>query len=69
MNALFKQRVCIENVLRALIALPPNNSMDLYFKCSDRTAWHEELKQPIVKSNEADSNIAPPAFKGIASGH
>jgi myo-inositol-1-phosphate synthase len=31
-NALFRQRECIENVLRALIGLPPNNNMLLEYK-------------------------------------
>lgn len=67
-NALFKQRACIENILRAFIALPPSNNLDLYFKCSERSEWYEELKQPILKSQELESPIAPP-FNGVMSGH
>lgn len=67
-NALFKQRSCIENMLRAFIALPPNNNLDLYFKCSDRSQWYEELKQPILKTQSLDAKpIAP--INGVMSGH
>jgi len=31
-NALFKQRACIENILRATIGLPPINDMLLEYK-------------------------------------
>lgn len=40
-NALFKQRSCIENLLRALIALPPINHLDLHSKLSQRQMWYE----------------------------
>lgn len=67
-NALFKQRSCIENMLRAFIALPPNNNLDMYFKCSDRSQWYEELKQPILKTQSLDAKpIAP--INGVMSGH
>lgn len=67
-NALFKQRSCIENMLRAFIALPPNNNLDLYFKCADRSQWYEELKQPILKTASLEAKpIAP--INGLMSGH
>jgi myo-inositol-1-phosphate synthase len=31
-NALAKQRACLENFLRALVGLPPDNNMLLQFK-------------------------------------
>lgn len=65
-NALFKQRSSIENMLRAFIALPPNNNLDLYFKFSNRNEWYEELKQPILKSSSLEP-IAP--INGVMSGH
>lgn len=40
-NALFKQRSCIENLLRALIALPPINHLDFQMKLSRRDDWTE----------------------------
>lgn len=40
-NALFKQRSCIENLLRALIALPPINHLDFQSKLSRRQDWSE----------------------------
>ena len=32
-NALFKQRACIDNVLRACVGLPPDNNMRLEYQC------------------------------------
>lgn len=55
-NALFKQRAQIENILRALIALPPLNHMDLQFKCSDYTVWREELAQPVLPKELKEKN-------------
>ena len=66
-NALFKQRSCIENILKAFIALPANNNLELYFKCSDRSQWYEELKQPILKGQILEQPIAP--INGVISGH
>lgn len=68
-NALFKQRASIENILRSLLSLPPVNHMDLQFKCSDRTQWYEELKQPIMKVKELE-NTRPIArlIDGITGG-
>lgn len=43
-NALFRQRAAIENVLRACIGLSPLNHMSLEQKMSDERAWREEAK-------------------------
>lgn len=32
-NALFKQKLCLENILRACVGLPPENHMHLEHKC------------------------------------
>lgn len=39
-NALFKQRMCIENVLRACVGLPPENDMRLEHKMNPRAVTH-----------------------------
>lgn len=44
-NALFKQRACIENLLRALIALPPINHMDFQYKLSRREDWYAQVTE------------------------
>lgn len=44
-NALFKQRSCIENLLRALISLPPINHLDFQYKLSKREMWYEYVNQ------------------------
>lgn len=68
-NALFRQRQCIENTLRALIALPPVNQLNLQTKCSDRSQWYEELTQPILKNQKINSTQIAPPFNGFISGH
>ena len=49
-NALFKQRGCIENIFRACVGLPPDNHMLLEHKRG-------------VSDNCADSSTAPPMAK------
>lgn len=44
-NALFKQRSCIENLLRALVALPPINHLDFRYKLSRRDLWYESVNR------------------------
>ncbi|KAI1298747.1 Inositol-3-phosphate synthase 1-A [Halotydeus destructor] len=72
-NALFKQRASIENILRALLSLPPINHMDLQFKCSEPTLWTEELKQPVISSKLADmeetKSVPPINRSGVVGGH
>lgn len=68
-NALFKQRASIENLLRSLLSLPPINHMDLQYKCSDRSQWHEELKQPIRKEKEFETRPIAPIINGVLAGH
>lgn len=41
-NSLFKQRYFIENLLRALVSLPPINFLDFRFKLSDQSKWFEQ---------------------------
>jgi len=43
-NALFKQRACIENLLRACVGLPPENNMLLECKVRDRAAFEHHSK-------------------------
>ncbi|KAG9509241.1 Inositol-3-phosphate synthase 1-B [Fragariocoptes setiger] len=52
-NALFKQRACLENLLRALVSLPPINHMDFEHKLSRKADWYEApvgacVQEPIV---------------------
>lgn len=60
-NALFKQRSCIENLLRALIALPPINHLDFQSKLSRRDQWSEWVAK--VSSVELGEVGASPAAK------
>lgn len=60
-NALFKQRSCIENLLRALISLPPINHLDFEYKLSKRSEWYEskhkvDLIEPASKPIVAPQN-------------
>lgn len=44
-NALFRQRACIENLLRALVGLPPENNILLEHKLSSRRAFATPSKE------------------------
>ena len=54
-NALFRQRACIENIFRACIGLQPQNHMLLEHKlpvpatAKRRSAVPVMIKQPVVK--------------------
>ena len=51
-NALFKQRSCIENVMRACLGLPPQNNMGLEHKLTSTSAqdWAKaRAKKPVSK--------------------
>lgn len=63
-NALFKQRSCIENLLRALVALPPINHLDFQCKLSRRQDWFEQVSR--IESVE-QAKLAE--FAAVANGH
>merc|ERR1712176_434855 len=41
-NALFKQRACIENILRACVGLPPQNDMLLEYKTKSMSSFDKQ---------------------------
>jgi len=51
-NALFKQRGAIENVLRACISLPPQNYMSLEFRLEDMSVFKKEAKPQYTVSHD-----------------
>ena len=58
-NALFKQRACVENVLRACIGLPALNSMGLEHKLCRASAedWaRARAKKPVSGSADRQLN-------------
>lgn len=57
-NALFKQRSCIENLLRALISLPPINHLDFEYKLSNRSEWYES-KHKVELAEQSEQKVAP----------
>jgi myo-inositol-1-phosphate synthase len=57
-NALFKQRSCIENLLRALISLPPINHLDFEFKLSKREQWYESVAKSVVEMEQHQRTLA-----------
>lgn len=65
-NALFKQRSCIENLLRALISLPPINHLDLHCKLSRREDWFEAVNK--VELYEASKGEVSPVGHTIELG-
>ncbi|GAV04713.1 hypothetical protein RvY_14948 [Ramazzottius varieornatus] len=74
-NALFRQKATIENMLRALLSLPPLNHLDLQFKCSNPTAWTEEMQQRVVVrekpsgKDETRTKDGPTSRGGVVFGH
>lgn len=56
-NALFKQRCCIVNVLRACVGLAPCHFMDLEFKASDASVW-ERSKSALVPEESGSKKQA-----------
>ncbi|XP_041466381.1 inositol-3-phosphate synthase 1-A-like [Lytechinus variegatus] len=59
-NALFKQRACIENIFRACIGLPPQNNMLLEHKLSNPKAI------PELCTNDLSSELYT---NGLTNGH
>lgn len=51
-NALFKQRACIENVLRACIGLPPQNHMMLEYKVAEMESFCKQVKQQCLTEDK-----------------
>lgn len=54
-NSLVKQRCFIENLLRALVGLPPINNLDFKHKLSDTSKWFEKQVEPIKMANDRDN--------------
>jgi len=51
-NSLFKQRSAIENILRACIALPPQNNMLLEFKMQDMSVFKRSAQEQAAVGND-----------------
>ena len=52
-NSLFKQRSCIENILRACVGLPPDSCMALEHKQGPSVADPNPAKKQKVTANGA----------------
>lgn len=59
-NALARQRQCIENLFRGCLGLPPQNHLDLQHKLSDADAWCTEAPEKIAN---APKGFAPRSGK------
>lgn len=64
-NALFKQRSCLENLLRALVALPPLNHMDFEYKLSNRQDWTESVKTLVVDESAGKVVVEKEIVSGV----
>lgn len=62
-NALFKQRSCIENLLRALISLPPINHLDFQYKLARRADWFEQVNK--VELLEKEKALVRPQMETV----
>ena len=54
-NALFKQRAAIENVMRAMLSLPAQNHMLLEYKLADMSVFHRDLQMQNIHTKEKHS--------------
>lgn len=57
-NALFKQRACIENILRACIGLAPDNHMYLEHKIPFMMKSRQKTKNGDIHMNGVNDNVA-----------
>ncbi|GFR11192.1 inositol-3-phosphate synthase 1-A [Trichonephila clavata] len=55
-NALARQRSCIENLFRGCLGLPPVNHLDLEHKLSDPSAWCTEQPEKVRPAVEPEVN-------------
>lgn len=56
-NAYFKQRACIENIMRACIGLPPVNNMQLEHKLCDLSAVQRAMQPQVSVDSKFDGNV------------
>ena len=71
-NALFKQRQCIENVFRACLGLPPVNNMMLEYKLSSAVKYTQNPVTSATCMNSPNTHkISPSKVASIAitNGH
>ena len=75
-NALFKQRSAIENVLRACLSLPPQNHMTLEHRLANMDSVYNEMKpQSLITSDEKKGELneksSPPMLRTtkLTNGH
>ncbi|GFV99411.1 inositol-3-phosphate synthase 1-A [Trichonephila clavipes] len=55
-NALARQRSCIENLFRGCLGLPPVNHLDFEHKLSDPSAWCTEQPEKVRSTVEPEVN-------------
>lgn len=56
-NALARQRQCIENLFRGCLGLPPLNHMGIEYKLSDQASWCTERPDKVYSANIEMGNI------------
>lgn len=59
-NALFKQRCCIVNVLRACVGLAPCHFMDLEYKASDVSVWERSTSMLVPDESGSKKQARSP---------
>ena len=71
-NALFKQRAAIENILRACLSLPPQNHMSLEHRLMDMQLIYDEMKPQAHitadKKEELNEKSSPPMRSKLVTG-
>lgn len=77
-NSLFKQRSAIENILRACVALPPQNNMLLEFKIENMSVFKKQVsknvsmdidKELFSKAKELNGLVNKSKLNGFQNGH
>jgi Myo-inositol-1-phosphate synthase len=72
-NALFKQRAAIENILRACLSLPPQNHMSLEHRLVNMQSVYDEMKPQAYittdEKKECNETSSPPMRSKLVNGH
>ncbi|KAG8191861.1 hypothetical protein JTE90_019797 [Oedothorax gibbosus] len=68
LNALGRQRSCIENLFRGCLGLPPVNHLDIEHKLSDRSAWTADTMEKVQQQESHMAGFVKMSSKMDANG-
>lgn len=64
-NSLFRQRACIENILKACLALPPDHNMTLEHKLPKELFQAKNKSDSLKAQNAAENKVVKPISKQL----